>query len=39
MVYGGSALIGLGILGIILCVPLFAAQRRRYAKTIRKEYE
>lgn len=39
MVYGGAALIGLGVLGIILCVPLFTAQRKKYAADIRREYE
>lgn len=38
MIYGGIALIGLGILAICLYVPLFSRQRKRMEKKIKEEY-
>ena len=32
MVYGGLVLIGLGVLAVILCEPLSAAQRKNMQK-------
>ena len=38
MVYGGIAIIALGILAICLYVPLFARQRKKLEKAIQEEY-
>lgn len=38
MVYGGIALITLGILAIILCIPIFSGQRKRLEKKIKEDY-
>lgn len=38
MVYGGIALIAAGFAAIVLCVPLFARQRKKLEEKIREEY-
>ncbi len=39
MVYGGIGLIVLSGLAMLLCIPLFNAQRKKYVRKILKEYE
>ncbi len=38
MVYGGIALIGMGVLAICLYVPLFSRQRKNLEKKIKEDY-
>lgn len=39
MYYGGILGIGLSAVFLILCTPIFAAQRKRLLKKIEKEFE
>ncbi len=38
MVYGGVALIVIGVLAVCLYVPLFSRQRKKLEKKIKEEY-
>lgn len=38
MFYGGIGVTALGIVMVILCIPLFAAQRRKMEKMIKEDY-
>lgn len=38
MVYGGLALIGIGVLAICLYIPLFSRQRKKLENRIMEDY-
>ncbi|MDE6972012.1 MAG: hypothetical protein K2P38_02740 [Lachnospiraceae bacterium] len=38
MFYGGIALIGIGILALVLYVPLFSRQRKKLEQKIKEDY-
>lgn len=39
MVYGGLALIGIGVLAICLFIPIFSRQRKKLGHRIMEEYD